>query len=205
MKNKIKLPSMRTANLVVKELSNEILIYDLEKNKAFCLNETARLIMDECDGVKSIDEAAESLNRKLKAGISEEMIWMVIEQLKNANFIKQEYEIPVQTTRVTRRKILQSAATLGIALPIITSLVAPTAAHAQSNCLGGEQSCINENDTSCCQGFICVNVESGPTGFLCLGCVPLGNPCSGEGARCCQGFCINTESGPTSFQCVLPS
>ncbi|NJM52004.1 MAG: PqqD family protein [Blastocatellia bacterium] len=103
MKNKIKLPSMRTANLVVKELSNEILIYDLEKNKAFCLNETARLIMDECDGVKSIDEAAESLNRKLKAGISEEMIWMVIEQLKtpislnkNTKFLFKLLELPAE-------------------------------------------------------------------------------------------------------------
>jgi hypothetical protein len=197
------LPLLRTANLVVKELPQEILIYDLQKNKAFCLNETARLIMDQCDGKTSVDEAAGYLHRKLKANVSEEMIWMVVEQLQNADFIEKDYEIPIQTTRVTRRKILQSAAALGIALPMITSLVAPTAAHAQSSCLQIEEECnIEASPSGCCTGLNCIEVE---TGFgLCLGCVELGNPCSGEGAICCQGVCINVEQGPTGFQCVLP-
>ncbi len=190
MKNETKLPFLRTENLVVKELPNELLIYDLEKNKAFCLNETARLIMDECDGKTSIGDAVASLNRKLKSNLSEEMIWMVVEQFKKSNFLKGDYEIPIETTKVTRRKILQSAATLGIALPIVTSLVAPTAAHAQSGCPGNGQPCQINGGGECCENLICINTESGPTGFTCVGCTPLGQPCTVGGTPCCQGFCF---------------
>jgi hypothetical protein len=204
MKNQTKLPFLRTENLVVKELPDELLIYDLEKNKAFCFNETARLIMEECDGTKTIDEAIESLNRKLKSNLSEEIVWMTIEQLKKADFIEKDYQIPIQTTKVTRRKILQTAATLGIALPIVTSLVAPTAANAQSGCVGTNGSCIStQNGSNCCQSLVCINTESGPTSFTCVGCVPILQPCTVGGTVCCpQLFCNNTESGPTSFQCV---
>ena len=201
MKNKTKLPRLRTQNLVVKELPNELLIYDLERNKAFCLNQTARLIMDECDGITAIDEAVNSLNHKLKSKMSEDMIWMVLEQLKDANFIEKNYEIPIQTTRVTRRKILQSAATLGIALPIITSLIAPTAAHAQSGCTQSGGSCINNNaGSNCCQNLVCSATDLGPTGFQCLGCIPLGQTCSNEGTICCQGFC--QFFGEAGFRCA---
>src|SRR5215217_6945311 len=133
MKNQTKLPFLRTENLVVNELPDELLIYDLEKNKAFCLNETARLIMNECNGETSIDEAVINLNRKLKSKVPEEVIWMVVEQLKKSDLLKNDYQIPVQiTNKVTRRKILRSAALLGLALPVISSLVAPTAVNAQS-------------------------------------------------------------------------
>jgi Coenzyme PQQ synthesis protein D (PqqD) len=203
MKNKTKLPFLRTENLVVKELPNELLIYDLEKNKAFCLNETARLIMDECDGKTSIDEATESLSRKLKSKVTEDMVWMVVEQFEKSNFLKGNYEIPVQTSRVSRRKILQTAAALGIALPIVTSLVAPTAIHAQSGCIGQNGECIIDRDVSgCCENLECVEIPD--VGAQCIGCVPLGQTCQSEGgASCCEGFCINTESGPTGFTCVL--
>jgi hypothetical protein len=195
MMNKTRLPFLRTENLVVKELPDELLIYDLEKNKAFCLNETARLIMDECDGQTSVDEAIEKINHKTKSKMSEEMIWMVVEQLQNANFIEKDYQIPLQTTRVTRRKILQSAAALGIALPMITSLVAPTALHAQSGCIGGEQPCASVEDESCCESLICVNIEAGPTGHICIGCTPLGNPCTIGQTTCCGGGICFAEEG----------
>ncbi len=189
MKNKIKLPFLRTENLVVKELPNEVLIYDLENNKAFCLNETARFIMDECNGTSSIDEALESLNRKMKSKIDEDMIWMVIDQFKKSNFLQRDYVIPVQTSRLSRRKILQTAAALGIALPIVTSLIAPISAHAQSNCVGDQGVCSDQGDPVCCPGTDCLPTDFGQTGFQCLGCIKGGQPCQFEGgARCCPPF-----------------
>jgi hypothetical protein len=203
MKNNNKLPFLRTENLVVKELPSELLIYDLEENKAFCLNETARLVMDECDGTQTIDEAIKSLNHKLNAKMSEEMVWMVIEQFKKSNLLKDDYQVPIETTKVTRRKILHSAAALGITLPIITSLVAPVAAQVQSGCVPSEQPCVNtEGGSNCCEDLFCVNVESGPTGFICLGCTPLGELCTIGQTICCQGFCSpdgNVEADTCNF------
>ena len=197
MKNK--LPLLRTENLVVKELPNEILIYDLENNKAYCLNETARLIMNECNGVNSVDDSIISLNRKLNTKLDEEMIWMVINQFQEFNLIEKGYEIPVQTTKVSRRRILQTAAALGIALPIVTSLVAPIAAHAQSGCIKQGQPCAGLQDTACCQGAQCVNTEAPPTGFQCIGCIPLGQACTIGGVVCCGG--ASCASGQTGLVC----
>jgi hypothetical protein len=203
MKNETRLPFLRTENIVIKELPSEILIYDLEKNKAFCLNETARLIMEQCDGIRSIDEAIINLNQKLKSKVGEEMVWMVVDQLKSANFIEKDYEIPVAITRVSRRKILHSAAALGIALPIITSLVAPTAAQAQSSCAGVEEDClINAPINGCCPDLICVNIEGDIN--TCLGCIPANSPtnCSGNPGACCQGStCVAVEPGFS--QCLI--
>ncbi len=196
MKNKTKLPFLRTENLVVKELPDELLIYDLETNKAFCLNQTARLVMDECNGTNSIDEAVVSLNRKLKSKLNDEMVWMVIEQFQKSNFLKGDYQIPVETTKLTRRKILQSAAALGIALPIVTSLVAPTATYAQSRCIGQNGDCIFDRDvTGCCENLICLEIPQAPTGAQCVGCIPLNSECVDGQTLCCQGFCSQIQEG----------
>jgi hypothetical protein len=165
--NKPKLPSLRTENLIVKDLSSgELLIYDLETDKAFCLNEPARLIMDECNGSNSVDQALDSLNQKLKSKLNEEIVWLVIAEFKKSNFLPNDYEVPVQTAKISRRQVLQSAAALGIVLPLITSLVVPVAAQTAS-CIQPGQPC-SQGGMPCCTGN-CVNTESGPTGFQCVG------------------------------------
>lgn len=202
-KMKNKLPLLRAENLVVKELPNEVLIYDLENNKAYCLNETARAVMHECNGSITIDEAVTSLNTRLKTPVNEEMVWLAIDQLKKAGLFNGEFEVPIQTSRVSRRKMLQSAAALGLALPMVTSLVAPSAIHAQSNCIQIEGGQCTINPNNCCTPAVCIDIGQGFT--ACVGCIPLGLPCTIGGAACCgQAFCFNTESGPTGRQCVPP-
>jgi hypothetical protein len=38
------LPTRRRANIVVRELENEVLLYDLSLHKAWCLNQTSALV-----------------------------------------------------------------------------------------------------------------------------------------------------------------
>jgi hypothetical protein len=192
MKNQTKLPMLRTENLVVQELPHELLIYDLKKDRALCLNETSRLILDECKGENSIDQAIINLSGKLKNQVSEEMIWMVVEQFKKFDLLKNDYQLPVQTTKLTRRKILQSAAALGLALPVITSLVAPMAVNAQSGtCVminGGTCSFQPLGFDDCCPGGTCISDIV--LGRICVGCTS-GGFCStsntGNGPFCCPG------------------
>ena len=49
-------PKGRHNDLVVQDSENEVLIYDLKLNKAYCLNETSALIWRLCDGTKSVAE-----------------------------------------------------------------------------------------------------------------------------------------------------
>ena len=41
-------PKSRTDNLVVQEMNDEVLVYDLDSNKAVCLNETAAIVWKSC-------------------------------------------------------------------------------------------------------------------------------------------------------------
>lgn len=203
MKVTLKLPLARKENLVVKELPNEMLIYDLANNKAFCLNETARAILDQCDGKTSVTEAAARVGKKFKTKISEDLVWVTVDQLNKAGMFKVEYKMPVETNRITRRKALQAAATLGISIPIVTSLIAPTAAHAQTGCIPIEGGRCDLQVNNCCPPGVCIDIGDGFT--ACVVCIPLGQPCNLEGSPCCgQAFCFETEAGPTGFQCVPP-
>lgn len=125
---KIITPKIRDKNIVVQNLKNEILIYDLAIDKAYCLNETAAAIYQNCDGVTTFDE----LRRKSRKDISDEVIWLAIEELSKQNLLAEKME-----SGVSRRSLLQKAAFSAVVLPLISMIIAPRAAQAQSggNCL----------------------------------------------------------------------
>ncbi|HJZ82776.1 MAG TPA: PqqD family peptide modification chaperone [Pyrinomonadaceae bacterium] len=50
MKNVFRLPRARSENLVIRELDDETLVYDMERDEAHCLNQTAALVWQRCDG-----------------------------------------------------------------------------------------------------------------------------------------------------------
>ena len=60
------IPRARQDELVVEELPDETLLYDLKSHKASCLNRTAALVWSHCDGQTSVAEMATMLERQLK-------------------------------------------------------------------------------------------------------------------------------------------
>ena len=44
----------REGHLVIDELPDEVLVYDLDRHKAHCLNQTAALVWQHCDGKMAI-------------------------------------------------------------------------------------------------------------------------------------------------------
>ena len=47
-------PQVRRSGLVVQERPDEVLVYDLNTNKAHCLNESAAVVFHACDGTNSV-------------------------------------------------------------------------------------------------------------------------------------------------------
>lgn len=123
-----KLPKTRTQNFVVQETANEVLIYDLATNKAFCLNETATIVFNACDGKTSFAE----LNRK--HNFTDDFIFLTLDSLSKENLLDENFSSPFD--RIERREIIKKIglATM-ITLPLISSVVAPTAAMASSLCV----------------------------------------------------------------------
>lgn len=126
------LPKSRNENIVVQNAENEVLIYDTVTNQAFCLNETSAKVFNHCDGKTSFDE----LKRKYK--YTDELIYLALDELKKQNLLADDAAYLSPFAGMNRREVIRKVgfATM-VALPLISTLVAPTAAAAQSASGGG--------------------------------------------------------------------
>ena len=153
-------PQAKTDNLVVQDLSNEVLIYNLENNKAYSLNETTTLVWQNCDGTKDISAIAKELEKKLNQNIPDELVWLALDSLKNENLVSFAKATPSVLAGFNRREAIKRVgfATLA-ALPLLTSVMAPTAAHAQSGATAEVcEACSKKNDP-------CFNICEDEVGF----------------------------------------
>lgn len=126
-------PISRKTELVVQEVGDEILIYDLKKNEAFQLNRTSKLVWEACTGKNSINGITEILRKQLTAVISIDLVLIALEDLRNRNLIENYAEFSFKYTTSNRREIIRKLGiTSAVALPIIASIVAPTSANAMS-------------------------------------------------------------------------
>jgi len=126
-------PMGRTNDIVVQEVNGEVLIYDLSADKAFCLNETSALIWAACDGTRNVSEIGEYASSKLNAPANDDLIWLALDQLNREKLLTNAPAELEKFSGVSRREMIKKVG-LGtaIALPIVASLIAPTAAMAQS-------------------------------------------------------------------------
>jgi hypothetical protein len=150
MERSARLPRSRTENLVVHELDDETLVYDLERNKAHCLNLTAALVWQHCDGAMTASQAARSLQSKLNSPVDTDLVWLAIKQLERFDLVESSLKSPA----VSRRKLILKYAPAALALPVILSINAPISAQAAS-CAGQGQPC---GTIPCCPGFNCDGV-----------------------------------------------
>jgi hypothetical protein len=183
-------PKFRQNGIVSQDTENELLIYDLETNQAFCLNETSALVFGMCDGTKSISEMSRSLSTKLDSNISEDFVWLALDQLKNNNLLEPDQELVPGFGGLDRRQVIKQVA-LGtmVALPFISSVIAPTALQAQSGLVAG--GC---NVNSVCNG---AGVISGVTVCDCptITC-PAGTTI---GAVATAGVCVTATAAASVF------
>ena len=139
------LPRARQKGLVIEELPGELLVYDLERHKAHCLNETAAMVWRHCNGKTSIARIAERLQHQLKTPVDHQVVWLAIEQLEAARLLGDGTGRPKQNGGLTRREVIRKlgyAAAVG--LPLVTSIMAPRAVEAVTCAIvcSGDASCI---------------------------------------------------------------
>jgi hypothetical protein len=150
-----RLPIARSTEIVVQELGKEVLVYDLNTHKAFNLNETSSIVYRACDGKTTFDEL------KLRVRFTDEIIFLALDELKKENLLEESQVYNSPFTGMSRREAIRKVGLASmIALPVISSLVAPTAAMAQSagSCQSSGQTCINNHDfaqSNCCNGLRC--------------------------------------------------
>ena len=133
MKSTVALPRARKDGLVIKELPNETLVYDLERDEAHCLNQTAALVWKRCDGKTTVAKMASLLQEQLDKSVNADIVWFAINQLQRFHLVESYVEEAVAMPSVSRRNLVLKYAPAALVLPLIMSISAPTAAAASTN------------------------------------------------------------------------
>src|SRR2546423_642133 len=144
-------PFARKDGLVVRELPDEVLVYDLERDKAHCLNQTAALIWKHCDGQTSVRDMTQMLETELKAPVDEKLVWFALDQLSKDNLLEERVTMPaaIIASGMSRRQMMRALGVAAlVAVPVVTSIVAPTPAQA-ATCLPPGSPCTPPG-TNCC-------------------------------------------------------
>ena len=129
MKRTDRLPLSRTDNLVVRELDDETLVYDMERDEAHCLNHTAALVWQQCDGKTTAVQAARILQNQFKVKVDTDLVWLAVKQLRRFHLV----EATNKTPSVSRRDlVLKYAPAALVLLPVIISITSPAPAQAAS-------------------------------------------------------------------------
>ena len=158
MKREQLTPEARKEGLVIHELPGEVLVYDLDRHKAHCLNKTAALVWERCDGKTSVAQLVKQLENELKTRVDEEVVLLAVNQLDKSRLLKEKTMPDIGRIRLSRRELIKRAGVgAAIALPLVTSIIAPTAAQAATVC-----------GSVVCSAGVC------PTGCIC---VSNGSPC----------------------------
>lgn len=121
-------PRQRRDGLVVQELPEETLVYDLERHEAHCLEAVAATVWEACDGRRTVEEIAARAAKRLGRRVPEEAAWLALRRLGRAHLLEAPVALPAARAGTSRREWLKTAAALG-GLSVL-SITAPTAAQA---------------------------------------------------------------------------
>ncbi len=158
-------PNARRDGVLVEALDEELLVFDSERQCAHSLNACAAKVWEACDGSRSVSELAEECQE------DESTVLMALARLRDVHLLDQtEVQLPAGSPeregvsrRMMLRKSVVAGAGVGLAIPVIRSITAPSIAMASSgrginpknNMLG----CTSDNQ--CSPGSFCQQVSAG--------------------------------------------
>ena len=161
-------PEKRRDGLVVKELPEEILVYDLERHEAHCLNPAAALVFKNCDGRRSVTDLARLLRREIGASADESWVLLALDHLRKAHLLESGPEAGARRGLSRRDMLRRAGIGLAAALPLVTSIVAPTPVEAAATCVLAAN-CASKPDGTPCSSTAPSNCFCTCTGGVCVG------------------------------------
>lgn len=153
-------PRARVEGLLIEELLDEVLVYDFKRDKAHCLNQTAALVWKYCDGQTTVSTMARNLQRDLNVNkVDEKIVWHALDQLRRDHLLEEGLPASAMLGGMTRRQMVRTlGVATAIAIPLVTSIVAPTPVQAGgSTCLNPGQPCTASAQccSLLCSGGVC--------------------------------------------------
>jgi hypothetical protein len=133
-------PRARTDELVLEELGGELLVYDLRTDAAHCLDAQAAAVWRACNGEATVSDIAAA------TGIPRDGVEHALRGLADRDLMDGAAD---HHSRREAVKLVLTVGAAGAAIPVIRSIVAPTAAQAGSvSCFPDGAGCSVDSD--CC-------------------------------------------------------
>src|SRR3954469_5475581 len=111
-------PRARREGLIVQALPDETLVYDLDRDRAHCLNQTASLVWNRCDGRNTTKQIARAVSTDLNQPIDERFVWLALDQLSRNHLLKDGPAQP-PILGMDRREVMRVlAASAAVAIPV---------------------------------------------------------------------------------------
>ena len=165
-------PSAREDHLVVRELPEETLVYDLRTDRAHCLSPVAARVWRLCDGRRTVNELADRLRADGRTEATEDMVWVALERLGKARLLRERPVRPGRPPDLARRRVVMRGLRAAGLLPFVISIVAPTASQAQS--ISCSQAKCTSNNGATCSGCLGARCSDAPGKF----CTRANNECN---------------------------
>ncbi len=156
-------PRARTNRLVTRELGDELVVYDLERHKAYCLNRVAMLVFRHCDGETTIPDMARRIGGALGLPVDEQAVRLGLVRLEKAHLLDGPVGLTLHSSRREMLRTLGRAAV--VVVPLVTAITVPTSAQAQATgvCPTLGQPCHSDADCNIaanlchCSNGVCIS------------------------------------------------
>lgn len=127
-------PRVRQRDFFSEEIHGERVIYDDSNKKVHRLNPTMSWVWSHCDGSRTLDDLIAAMQGETGNDDSRGLITSGLKQLGDANLLEPESvdlnALRTEASIVSRRAAV--AAGVSIAVPVMSSMLAPTPAAAKS-------------------------------------------------------------------------
>jgi hypothetical protein len=134
-------PLARKEGLVVEQMPDEVLVYDLDRHKAHCLNRTAAFVWQQCDGKSDASTIARRMEKEFKAIVNDDLVYLALDQLGKDHLLENRVALPAEMVNVSRRQVMRKIGlATAVALPVVISIMSPTAANAVT-CIAAGATC----------------------------------------------------------------
>jgi DNA-binding MarR family transcriptional regulator len=177
-------PLARSQGLVVEELGEELLVYDLETDRAHSLYPEAAQVWRSCDGGTSVESLAARLE------LDAETVGRALDELEACDLLESAAPPAGGSTRRELTVRAVKAGALVAAAPLIVSVTAPSPASAVT-----PGQCAGFSSTTCGQGGPSVGCKG--AGCCCCNGSFAGQPASFKFCVVDQAACLAIPGGQT--------
>jgi hypothetical protein len=142
-------PKARTEQILIEEIEDEVVAYDLQTDVAHALKPLAAAVFSCADGNNSVTDIATQVSRRLGEPVSSDQVEDALAQLENVALLERPSLDVLTQDPISRRTALKAFLAAGAGTFLITSVAAP-AALASGSCrasAGDSYSCATTSDT----------------------------------------------------------